>query len=370
MLNAPVRTSPFPVEVPPAPASDSDPLAAFEGELATFLGGTARVIACDGHEAALELGLRLALQGHDQTQIEVVVPTLGAERAARTAMRLGARVVPVDVEQDTGNLAPRALASAIGPWTRVVLVSHLSGHPATMPELLRLAEHHSLTLVEDVSEALGAAHSGVAVGASGTIAVLGGGASHLLTADGIGAILVPASESEAQALVRGWRDAEARAPEEATVRLALAELRGAEHSLHVRSQAAWHLTYELRAVRGVSPMFHGRRVRHGYDRYTVRLRSVLWHRGVEESAAALSAEGIPTSVASGALLHEDVDVQAQLSDDPRIEAGRFSVATQLASELVAIPLNNAVTSRDMDDVAAAIRKVETSIGRDTLELAR
>lgn len=368
MLEAPVRTSPFPVEARPDPASDRDPITAFEAELAAFLGGAPRVIACDGHETALELGLRLALQGHDPAEIEVVMPTLGAERAARVAMRLGARVVPADVEQDTGNLASRALATAIGPRTRAVVVTHLFGHPATMPELLRLAEHHGLVVVEDMSEALGAAHSGTPVGAAGAIAVIGGGVGHLVTSEGVGAVLVPTAEAET--LVRGWRDAEGRAPEEEAVRLALTELRGAQEALHVRSQAAWHLTYELRAVRGVSPMFHSRRVRHGYDRYVVRLRSVLWHRSVEESAAALSAEGVPAVVASGPALHEDVDVRARLGDDPRLEAARFNVAAQLAAELVALPLNAALTSRDMEDIAEAIRKVEAAIERDTPELAR
>jgi dTDP-4-amino-4,6-dideoxygalactose transaminase len=277
-------------------------------------------------------------------------------------------VVPVDVEQDTGNLSARALAAAIGPRTKAVVVTHLFGHPATMPELLRLAEHHGLAVVEDISEALGAGHSGTPVGAMGVIAVLGGGAGHLLTSDSVGAVLVPTVEAETR--VRGWRDDASASPDEAAVSLALAELRGAPDALHARRQAAWHLTYELRAVRGVSPMFHGRRVRHAYDRYVARLRSVLWHRSLEETAAALSAEGIPASAACGPLLHEDVDVRARLGEDSRLESSRFAVATQLASEFIAVPLNATLTSQDMNDVAEAIRKVAAASERDAPELVR
>lgn len=364
----PVRTSPFPGDEPVQPALDADPLSAFERELVEFLGGTPGVIACDGHERALELGLRLALEGHTPADVEVVMPALGADRAARVALRLGAAVVPADVEQDTGNLASRALAAAIGPRTRAVLVTHLFGHPATMPELLRLADHHGLAVVEDISEALGAAHSGTLVGASTAIAVLGGGEGHLLTSKDVGAVLVPTAE--AAAVVRGWRDNARAAPDIEALRLALAELRRAPEALHARRQAAWHLTYELRAVRGVSPMFHGRRVRHGYDRYVARLRSVLWRRSVEETAAALNAEGIPASVAAGPLLHEDLAVRARLSDDPRLEARRFTVATQLSAEFIAVPLSASLTSTDMNDVAAAIIKIAAASERDAPELVR
>jgi dTDP-4-amino-4,6-dideoxygalactose transaminase len=326
-----------------------------------------RVIACDSHGRALEFALRFAIAGHAPEDVEMVLPALGAHRAASVALRLGVAVVPADVEQDTGTLASRALAAVIGSRTRAVVVTHLFGHPATMPELLRLSEHHGLAVIEDLSQALGAAHSGTPVGTASAVAVLGGGVGHLLTSDGVGAVVVPAGEAEA--LVRGWRDAASATPEEASVRLALAELRQAPEALHARRQAAWHLNYELRAVRGVSPMFHGRRVRHAYDRYVARLRSVLWHRSAEETAAALTAEGIPASVASGPLLHEDADVRARLGDDPRLEAAGFKVAAQLAAEFIAIPLSGTVTSQDMNDVAAAIIKVAAASERDR-ELVR
>ena len=366
---SPVRTLPFPGDEPVAPVPDAEPLDAFERELADFIGGpAARVIACDGYERALEFALRLALAGHAPEDVEVVLPALGTDRAASVALRLGVAVVPADVEQDTGNLASRALASVVGPRTRAVVVTHLFGHPATLSELLRLSEHHGLAVIEDISEALGAAYSGTPVGTASTVAVLGGGKGHLLSSDRLGAVVVPAAEAET--LIRGWRDEAGATPAEASVRLALAELRQTPAALHARRQAAWHLNYELRAVRGVSPMFHGRRVRHAYDRYVARLRSVLWHRSAPETAAALNAEGIPASVASGPLLHEDADVRARLGDDARLEAARFTVASQLAAEFIAIPLSGTVTSQDMNDVAAAIIKIAAASEREARELVR
>lgn len=358
---AAVRSLPLPIEVPPPPADDQDPLGTLEAELGALLGGRIAV-ACAGYEVALQLALRLATENHDRAEVEIALPTVGADAAARAALQLGLRVLPIDVDQDTGNLSARALAANLSARTRVLMVTHLFGHPATMSDLMRLAEHHGITVIEDLHASIGAEYGGSPVGTLGAIAVFGGGAGHLLTPADFGAVAV--ADEAAAALLRSWRDA-AGAPQEAALRVALSELRSAQNALHARRQAAWHLTYELRQVRGVSPMHHGRRIRHGYDRYVVRLRSVLWNRSIEESAAALTAEGVPAHGAIHAMLHEDPDVIARLGEqDPRLEPARFKAAQQLAAEMLAIPLTSETTSRDMNDVAEAIRKIAAASQRE------
>ena len=337
---------------------------ALEGFRATLsrLVGARPVVACRTHEEALTLAIRFATRGHDPEAIEIAIPTVGAEGAARAALRLGLRVLPVDVDADTANISARALAAAIGERTRAVLVTHAFGHPATMPDLARIAEHYQLAIIEDISEAMGADFAGTPVGTVGAVAVLGGGPGHVVTAE-IGAVL-PRDPEEA-ALLEGWRAT--TEPPAAATQHAVEALANLDAELLARRQAAWHLTYELRGVRGVSPMHHGRHVTHGYDRYVLRLRSVLWSRSVEETAAALAAEGVPATAVLGAtavMLHEDRDVIERLgAGDERVEPSRFKHAQQLASELIAIPLNGALTSRDMDDVANAIRKVAAASQR-------
>jgi hypothetical protein len=104
-------------------------------------------------------------------------------------------------------------------------------------------------------------------------------------------------------------------------------------------------------------MRHGRWVRHGYDRYVVRLRSILWKRSLADTVEALRAEGIPCATALEPSLHGDVDVRAVLGeDDARLSEQHFAAASQLPGELIAIPLG-AATTTDMSDVGAALRKV-------------
>ncbi|MFN8639747.1 MAG: DegT/DnrJ/EryC1/StrS family aminotransferase [Dehalococcoidia bacterium] len=356
-----VRTTTFPLESTLEGARDSAPLDALETVLSALFGGRS-VVVCAGGPAAASMALRLAALGHDPSTVEVAIPDAGANVAARAALELGWRILPVDVEADTGNIAARALSTALGERTRAVVVAHLFGHPAMMPDLLRLAERYQLTVIEDVTASLGAELGGQAVGTMGNVAYLGGGEGHIITSPDVGAVVL--ADPAHAARVREWRAESGVAPHERAVRAALAEVRAASESLHARRQAAWHLTYELRQVRGVSPMPHGRRIRHGYDRYVVRIRSVLWERSVEETAAALSAEGVPAAPAIDALLHEDLDVRARLDgNDPRLDPERFGAAIQLRTELLAVPLSRSITSRDMDDVADAVRKIAAASQR-------
>ena len=349
---SPVRSAAFPQQDVPPPGEDDRPVEAFERELAAFLGGNRVAVACAGHAQALSLAFRaVGLDG-----CEVVVPSLRAEPAARALLAAGLRPVPAEVDPETANLAARGLARSLGERTGAVVVTHAFGHPAAMQELSQLVEGGELTVIEDVSEALGASYAGVAAGSLGDVAALGFGPGHLLTGGGEGGAVIVADGAAAER-VRGWRTGAGADPSEASIRVALAELRSAEETLRRRRQAAWHLTYELRGVRGVAAMPHGRLIRHGYDRYVVRLRSVLWRRSLGETLEALRAEGIPCVAALGSPLHDDAEVRAALGeDDPRLQREQFAAASQLPGELIAIPLGGATTT-DMNDIAEALRKV-------------
>ena len=267
--------------------------------------------------------LALGAAGFDaHAGLEVAVPALGAEPLARAVIAAGLHPVPVDVDEPSANIAARSLASAFGPALRAVAVSHNFGHPASMTDLQRLAAHYGTPVIEDCTQAFRASFAGIATGALGTVAALGFAPGSLLTggqgADG-GVVLVDAKEA---AEVSRRRDGLGGPLSEDVARIALAELRLADEQLHARRQAAWHLTYELRDLKGVDVREHHRRllrIRHGYDCYVVRLRSNLWDRSIEETVELLRTEGIPARVASPGSLHEDGDVHDVLGDDPRLE---------------------------------------------------
>ena len=352
----PVRTEPLPRRAPVEPARGAQPVAALEREFAACLDlDAAHVIACSDAEAALRAALTLATEGGAGR--EVALPSLLDGPALDVTLELGKVPVPAEVAAETSAISARGLARAIGDETVAILVQHAFGHPSNMNELRRVAERGDISIVEDASTALGGRYRGAAAGTLGLIGMLAFGEHHLVTGGGTGAVVV----SRDPALAAAAREALEGSPiDEASARRALAEARRAPEDLDERRRLAWHLTYELRGARALSGMHHARWVRHGYDRYVVRLRGILWQRPLEDTLAALRAEGIPCEAACGSSLHLDERVRGALgpADDPRLHEDHFPVSARLPGELIAIPLTGAETVNDMNDVAAALRKVE------------
>jgi len=95
---------------------------------------------------------------------EVVCPSLSFIATANAIAHAGARPVFADVDPSTNNLTPSAVAAALGPRTKAILVVHQVGMPADLDELVSLARAHSIHLIEDAACAIGASYRGVRIG--------------------------------------------------------------------------------------------------------------------------------------------------------------------------------------------------------------
>jgi dTDP-4-amino-4,6-dideoxygalactose transaminase len=80
---------------------------------------------------------------------------------------VGARPVFVDIDKDTWCIRPEAIAQAITPKTKGIVVVHIFGQPARMDEIMALAKQHKLFVVEDCAQAVGATYQGAPVGSIG-----------------------------------------------------------------------------------------------------------------------------------------------------------------------------------------------------------
>ena len=347
---APSRPSPWPEPPTPEPAADDDPVRGAEEALAAYLGlGPSLVVSYGTQSEAYRAALGVAQPTVDRD--EIVVPALLAEAAAEAAREAGWRIVPADLEADTGAISSRGLVRAISERTAGIVVVHAFGHPAVMSDILRVAEDRSLAVIEDIAGSLGAAFRGAPAGRMGQAAVLLGRPGDPVTR---GAFTIFAEESAASA-TRSNRSAPLA---EDDARGVLAELRSLEDELTQRRRLAWELTFNMRGMKAVAPMPHGRWIHHAYPVYVVRIRGILWKRSLEDTVAAIRAEGVACEVACGQPLQLDPAGAAALPDATRVGDDAFTVANRLPQELIAIPLHSNLTSKDMDQVAAALRKVE------------
>jgi len=124
----------------------------FEEKFAKYC-GVKYAITTANCTASLHLALEALGIGEGD---EVIVPTLTFIATANAVTYTGARPVFVDSLLDYWCLDPEKVEKAITPRTRAIIPVHLFGHPCDMDALTRIAERHSLCVIEDAAESPGA----------------------------------------------------------------------------------------------------------------------------------------------------------------------------------------------------------------------
>jgi perosamine synthetase len=161
----------------------------FEGALARHAGAPHAVAVSSG-TAALEVALGALGVGPGD---EVIVPPITFAATANAVVRCGATPVFADVERDTLNLAPEAVAARLGPRTRGAVAVHFAGHPADVPGL-RAALGAGRFVLEDACHALGATLGGRSAGSLGEAACFSFHPAKLVTTGEGGAVTTADAE--------------------------------------------------------------------------------------------------------------------------------------------------------------------------------
>jgi dTDP-4-amino-4,6-dideoxygalactose transaminase len=78
-----------------------------------------------------------------------------------------AKIKFVDVRSDTLNIDETQIEAAIGPRTRAIVPVHYAGVGCEMDAIMRLAEKHGLTVVEDAAQGVNATYNGRYLGTIG-----------------------------------------------------------------------------------------------------------------------------------------------------------------------------------------------------------
>lgn len=140
-----------------------DYLPLFEKEFAEYSDCEHGVAVTSG-TTALHLALvTLGIKSGD----EVLVSTLTNMATIFAILYIGAKPIPVDIEEDTLNLDPKLFSLLVTSKTKAILVVHLFGHPVDMDPVLEFAKLHQLFIVEDCAEAHGATYKNRKVGSFG-----------------------------------------------------------------------------------------------------------------------------------------------------------------------------------------------------------
>lgn len=151
--------------------------------LLTNSGSSANLLAVSALTSPL-LGERRLRPGD-----EVITAAAGFPTTVNPITQNGLVPVFVDIDVPTYNANPDAVAEAVGPKTRAIVLAHTLGNPFPLKEIVPLAREHGLWLIEDCSDAVGSTYQGRNVGTFGDLATVSFYPAHHMTMGEGGCVL-------------------------------------------------------------------------------------------------------------------------------------------------------------------------------------
>ena len=170
-----------------------------------------RIVALSSGTAAVHLALLALGVGPGD---EVITQSFTFCASANPIVYLGATPVFIDSEADTWNMEPVLLAEAIedriaktGRKPKAIVPVTLYGMPYKIEEIMAVARHYDIPVVEDAAEGLGSRYKGQMMGTFGDYGVLSFNGNKMITTSGGGALICPSDEARERVL---WYATQAR----------------------------------------------------------------------------------------------------------------------------------------------------------------
>ena len=333
-------------------------VAEFERKLARYT-GVRHGVAVSSGTAALHLVVRALGIGPGD---EVVTTPFSFVASSNCLLYEGAMPVFCDVEPDTFNIDPAAVAAAITPRTRAILAVDVFGHPADWPALRRIARRHGLALVEDSCEALGAALGRRRCGSFGDAAVFAFYPNKQLTT-GEGGMIVT-NRARLAGLCRSMANQGRRERSgswlehvrlgfnyrmsELNAALGLAQFARISTILVRRARVARWYGQELSGIPGIELPRVRPRVRMSWFVYVVRL-------GPDAPARACVLAGLRSRGIECSDYFRPIHLQPCYRERFGFKPGDFPVAEAVGARTVALPFHAGLGRAEVRRVADALR---------------
>lgn len=328
----------------------------FEETFAAYVGVRHAIATANGTVA-----LHAALLGAGVGPGDRVVTTPFTFIATANAI-LYCGAVPVfsDIDPDTYNLSPAALAETLGQLkdagtpAKAVLLVHLFGLPCDMTSIMAIAAEHGAIVIEDCAQAHGAAYNGRRVGTFGTAGTFSFYATKNLTT-GEGGMVVTDSDEVAERVRQLVNHGRVDRYEHALLgynyrmtdlaaAIGLAQLAKLEQLNLKRRANAVRLSRQLAQVPGLVLPVEPEGCYHVYHQYTVR------HPERDELARWLRESGVETGVIYPIPLH-----QQPLYRELGYADQSLPVAEEVSRQVLSLPVHPGLSDQDIAAVAEGVR---------------
>ena len=326
-------------------------LAELERRVAKICGLSTGVCVSSVTSAVAMLAAGLDLARDD----EVIMSPLAPASIAAGLRSRGVRLVFADVCPGTMNLDAARVEAAITPFTKAIVFSHTFGSSAGAPEVAKLAGRQEITLIEDVTEALGSRIADRPVGGFGRAALASMGPFSAIPSGSGGLVL--SSDERLGAAVRAIRAGEASPlgmvapveagwPSELCVALSLGQARRIEELREQRLQLAVSYMRRLMSTIGVvAPTVDNDEVAPHWSGILCRLEA-----GYTEEERDGVVRGMRIHEIEVAAPRRCVYNFALTESDP----ASCTVARSIAKRLIRLPFHLGMSSQDIEMVAQTL----------------
>lgn len=267
----------------------------------------------------------------------------------------------VDVEEETFNLDPAKIESAVTTRTKALLVVHIFGQTAEMDTILRVCKTYSLALIEDACESVGATYRGRPAGSFGEAAVFAFYPNkQLVTGEGG---MVTTNSKQLHSLILTLRN-QGRRPNETEMKhavlgynyrldemsaaLGYSQLQRITSMLTQREQIARWYGDALQAVPNVRIPQVGAHRRHSWFVYVIRVPATRRKRIIEElgSVGVQARPYLPV-----------IHLQPFMRQKFGYKKGDFPIAEQIASETIALPFYLGLKKDDVTSIVRLLKRL-------------
>jgi perosamine synthetase len=326
-------------------------------QLAREYVGTRHAVAVANGTSGLHLCMRLA---GVREGTEVITSPFSFVASANCILYERGTPVFVDIDEETLNIDPAAVGAAITNRTVGILPIHVFGRPAAMDSLCQTADRHSLVLIEDACEALGAMYRNRKVGTFGRASVFAFYPNKQMTT-GEGAI-VATNDPKWDASLRSLRNHGRKTMNdglshdqigfnyrlnELSSALGVSQLSRIDDLLERRAAVAAKYSERMSIIPGVQGLVPVEgTTRMSWFVYVVRFDASL---NRDDVASRLAEKGISTRN-----YFPPIHLQPYFGEQFGFRAGQFPVTERVSVSTLALPFHTNLSDREIEQVCTAL----------------
>jgi perosamine synthetase len=322
-------------------------VAAFESEFSTIVADR-QCIAVNSGTSGLHMALIAAgIKAGD----EVIVPSFTFAATANTVALTGATPVFVDIDPQTFNIDPLAIEAAITPRTRAIQPVHLYGQPAAMIEIMAIAAHHNLLVIEDAAQAHMASLEGTPVGSFGIAGVFSFYPTKNMTSGEGGMISTASTEVARQCRLLRNQGMEKRYENEIVgFNTRMTDIHAAIGRVQLTKLAGWTAQRRSNAkfldqnLKGVVVPYVAPNAIHVYHQYTIRIPG----HSRDEFALEMTKRGVGNGV------YYPIPVHKLASFGLNME---LPETTRACTEVLSIPVHPSLSQGELETIVSVVNSI-------------